>query len=189
MKGFRYRVHVLLVRLVKNSPLRAAYEEGRFSPNMRHVLAVNWFFQHVIGVNRSVPWSIHFTWQVLWPSRIHMGHSVWRYFATSGNLYVNASNGIVIGDDTLIASGVKLVSANHGPAANRETLPAPAIVIGARCWLGANSVVLPGVALGDETTVGAGAVVTRSFPQGHITLVGVPAHPVIRSQKMGEEHG
>lgn len=108
--------------------------------------------------------------------------------AINGNLYVNASNGIVIGDDTLVASGVKLVSANHGPAAGRAALPAPPIVIGARCWLGANSVVLPGARLGDETTVGAGAVVTRSFSQGHMTLVGILAHPAIRSQQAGEEH-
>lgn len=183
------RMRAMLIQLIRHSPLRQAYYEGRLSLDTRRRLAVNWFFQRVIGVNRFAPWSVYFTSQVLNPSKIQMGAGVWRSMALSGGLYVNAFNGICIGDDTLIAPGVKLISANHGPARARAALSEAPIVIGSRCWLGANVVILPGVVLGDETTVGAGAVVTRSFPQGHCTLVGLPARPLIAVSQMktGEE--
>lgn len=49
------------------------------------------------------------------------------------------------------------------------------VVIGEKCWIGMNSVILPGINLGGNTIVAAGAVVTKSFPQGNVVLAGVPA--------------
>ena len=89
--------------------------------------------------------------------------------------YIQAINGIEIGDYTILAPGVGLISANHDPLDIDRHLPAEPIRIGRHCWIGMNAVILPGVQLGDHTTVGAGSVVTRSFPEGHCVVAGNPA--------------
>jgi maltose O-acetyltransferase len=88
---------------------------------------------------------------------------------------VQGINKIYIGDYTIFAPGVKIISANHDKkdyhSHDKSISP---IKIGKNCWLGANSVILPGVELGDNVIVGAGAVVTKSFPD-NVILGGVPA--------------
>jgi acetyltransferase-like isoleucine patch superfamily enzyme len=54
-------------------------------------------------------------------------------------------------------------------------LPGKDVIIGKKCWIGMNSVILPGVCLGDHTIVGAGSVVTKSFPDGNCIIAGNPA--------------
>ena len=51
------------------------------------------------------------------------------------------------------------------------------IVIGKRCWIGTNTVILPGVTLGDNCIVAAGSVVKDSFPNNSV-IAGVPAKMV-----------
>nr|WP_283244199.1 DapH/DapD/GlmU-related protein [Luoshenia tenuis] len=51
-------------------------------------------------------------------------------------------------------------------------------MLGEKCWIGMNSVVLPGVTLGPHTVVGAGAVVTKSFPEGYCVIAGNPARMI-----------
>jgi acetyltransferase-like isoleucine patch superfamily enzyme len=72
---------------------------------------------------------------------------------------------------------VNTLSASDKPRAKEAPrhLPGPPLRLGARCWVGMNSVILPGVELGENTIVGAGAVVTRSFPEGHCVIAGNPA--------------
>jgi acetyltransferase-like isoleucine patch superfamily enzyme len=92
--------------------------------------------------------------------------------------YIQAMNGIVIGEGCEFGPGVGLISANHNPRDLDDHLPAEPIRIGDYCWLGMNAIVLPGVQLGPRTVVGAGAVVTHSFPEGHCVLAGNPARIV-----------
>lgn len=137
----------------------------------------NLFWQRVVGLNRQVPWMVHFTSQVI--GDVQIGHDVWCSFALSGGCYIQGINGVRIGDGTIFAPGVKIISANHDPKFFERSEVAPPLVIGRHCWLGANVVVLPGVVLGDNVIVGAGAVVTKSFP-GNTVLAGVPARVISR---------
>ena len=134
----------------------------------------NFLFQRVLRLNASVPFQVHFTSTVIVGKGIVTGRNVWKSFALSGGCYIQGGNGIYIGDDTLFAPGVKIISANHNTSDLGRWESAEPIRIGSRCWLGANAVILPGVQLGDQVVVGAGAVVTRSFPPGTV-VAGVPA--------------
>jgi carbonic anhydrase/acetyltransferase-like protein (isoleucine patch superfamily) len=143
---------------------------------------VNGIMQRVLRINGAVPWMVHFT---SWAGGdIRIGEGVWKSFALSGGCYIQGGNGIQIGDGTLFAAGVKIISANHDPRQLHKWIEAPPIRIGKRCWIGANAVILPGVELGDDVIVGAGAVVTRSVPSG-TTVAGNPARPLERPPAAG----
>lgn len=138
---------------------------------------VNFLFQRVFRLNSDVPYSVHFTSRIGSAKKIEIGKNVWKSFALSGNCYIQGGNGIIIGDDSIFAPGVKIISANHDLLNLSRWVKAPPVRIGKRCWIGANAVILPSVELGDGVIVGAGAVVTRSFPSG-ATVVGNPARQI-----------
>jgi acetyltransferase-like isoleucine patch superfamily enzyme len=166
----------LIRKALLRSPWRERYLEGFFRIGLSTIM-VNFFVQRVLRINGSVPWQVHFTSKVAAPRNIRIGTGVRKSFAGCGGCYVQGINGIYIGDRTIFAPGVKIISANHdeGDLGGHEACEP--INIGADCWIGANAVILPGVRLGDRCVVGAGAVVTRSFEAGSV-LVGVPARAV-----------
>lgn len=153
---------------------------------------INYLFQRILRLNADVPFQVHFTSTVIFGKGIVLGRNVWKSFALSGGCYIQGGNGIYIGDDTIFAPGVKIISANHDVDNRMAWAEARPIQIGCRCWIGANAVILPRVELGDDCIVGAGAVVSRSFADGHCVIAGVPA-AIIRTippkSPAGEEAG
>ncbi len=141
------------------------------------------FWKWILRQNSRVPWPVHFTSQVICPEKVKLGRCA--FPGDSPHCYIQAINGIEIGDYTNIAPGVGLISANHDPLDNARHLPAPPIRIGAHCWIGINAVILPGVMLGDYTIVGAGAVVTKSFPEGYCVIAGNPARKIRELERVG----
>lgn len=138
-----------------------------------------WVLYHLgrlVGVNSRVPWPVHFTTTVHHPGRVKLGRGT--YPGDSPHCYINAMNGLEVGDYTNLGPGVGLVTGNHDPYDNDRWIKAPPVRLGRYCWIGMNAVVLPGVELGDYTIVGAGAVVTRSFPGGYCVVAGNPARVV-----------
>ena len=88
------------------------------------------------------------------------------------------TEGIVIGDDTRIASNVAIYAFNHGIARDRLVREQPVrsrgIRIGSDVWIGANAGITDGVTIGDHAVVAMGAVVMRSVPEWAI-VAGSPA--------------
>jgi acetyltransferase-like isoleucine patch superfamily enzyme len=138
------------------------------------VLLINWLFQRILRINSDCPWSVHYTSTVIAPERITIGSGVGKSFAVSGGCYIQAVNGVCIGDGTIFSQGVGIISANHNTSDLTQHVTVDSIRIGQHCWLGKNSIILPGVTLGDYCVVGANAVVTRSFGPGTV-LGGIPA--------------
>lgn len=138
---------------------------------------MNIWAKGLLRINADVPWPVHFTSQVIHPERVVRGPGV--YPGDSPHCYIQAFNGIEIGEGTNIAPGVGIVSANHDLLENARPVPAPPIRIGKRCWIGMHAVILPGVNLGENVIVGAGAVVTESFPS-YSVVAGNPARLIRR---------
>jgi acetyltransferase-like isoleucine patch superfamily enzyme len=148
---------------------------------LHQALLLNFIVQRIFRVNSKFVYSLHFTSQIVKPEKLEIGFRGMYSLAVNGGIYIQAINGVKIGENVLIASGVKIISADHQFEANdrKSHQQEKSIEIGNHCWLGANSVILPGVKLGDNVIVGAGSVVTKSFPD-NVIVVGNPAK-VLRS--------
>jgi acetyltransferase-like isoleucine patch superfamily enzyme len=133
----------------------------------------DFFFRRICRQNAGVKWAVHHTSTIHIPEKITRGKNV--YPGDSPGVYINASNGIVIGDYTNIGPNVGIISSNHDFVNNDARVAASPVEIGRFCWLGMGAVILPGVKLADFTIVGAGAIVTKSFPEGYCVLAGNPA--------------
>jgi acetyltransferase-like isoleucine patch superfamily enzyme len=98
---------------------------------------------------------------------------------------LTAAFGIDIGADVAFGPNVFVCDFDHGYEQSGESrLSTPLrskgpIVLGDRCWVGANSCISSGVTLGHDCVVGANSVVTRSFPP-HTVIAGAPARAIRR---------
>jgi len=82
-------------------------------------------------------------------------------------------SGVHIGYQSYVAFGAVILTHDMTRGIYADTK------VGARCFIGAHSILLPGVTIGDGSIVGAGSVVTRDVPPGAI-VAGNPAR-VVRS--------
>jgi acetyltransferase-like isoleucine patch superfamily enzyme len=144
-------------------------------PNVK----VTWPHQVSIGNNCALESNITFKFDGVWqpgPSIQIMN----RVFLGSGCEF-NIREGIIIGNDSNIASGCRFIDHDHGIEDGRLIGSQPsneeAIKLGDDVWLGCNVVVLKGVQIGDGAVVGAGAVVTKSILSKEI-WAGVPARKI-----------
>lgn len=99
---------------------------------------------------------------------------------------LDARGGIFIGNDSVIASHVKLITGSHdidSPSFSADFLP---IHIGHHCWIGTGAIILQGVDIGDGAVVSAGAVVTRDVEPWSV-VGGVPAR-FIRKRTEGLDY-
>lgn len=133
----------------------------------------DFFFRKILRQNARVKWAVHYTSTIHNPENIIAGKNV--FPGDSPGNYIEASNGVFIGDYTNIGPNVGIISANHDLIDNALHIKAPPIRIGKFCWIGMNTVILPSVQLGDFTVVGAGSVVTHDFPNGYQVIAGNPA--------------
>lgn len=137
---------------------------------------IDFIFRKILHQNSGVTWPIHHTSTVHCPQKVHFGKNV--FPGDSPNVYINALNGVFIGDYTNIGPNVSIISANHDFINNDKHICTNSIKIGKFCWLGTHSIILQGVVLGDFTIVGAGAIVTKSFEEGYCVLAGNPAKSI-----------
>lgn len=138
--------------------------------------------QKIIGLDFSTPW----------PKNPNFVLSNWRNisfhvddlnnFQSPGCYFQNFSANITLGRGTYIAPNVGMITANHDFINLDNHIHGQDIILGNKCWVGMNSVILPGVSLGPNTIVGAGSVVTKSFKQGNVVIAGAPAK-IIKSLK------
>ena len=178
-------MRLLLKRLIRKSAVLShwIFDLGIGTKVPIRLLVFNYFVSLVSGKNPGFYLPVHHTSQVVAGSNLTLSGSkrgTFSSLALSGGCYLQAGNGITIGEGTIWGPNVTIISANHGDieTGGAWIVSDKPVSIGKNCWLGANVTVLPGVRLGDNTVVGAGAVVTRSYPAGDTIIVGNPAKPL-----------
>jgi acetyltransferase-like isoleucine patch superfamily enzyme len=129
----------------------------------------------MLGFNRHVPWPVSPFIYISRPGNIFFHPDDLHNFQSFGIYFQNFNGSITIGKGSIIGPNVGIITANHDPNDIDRHLPGKDIVIGDKCWIGMNSVILPGVILGDNTIVGAGSVVNSSYKNGHCIIAGSPA--------------
>lgn len=127
------------------------------------------------GSNKGVPWPVARTSTVIGWQNIFFHPNDLRNFQGVGNYFQAIGAELHLGEGIWIAPGVGFICSNHSVDDPDKRIKGESIIIGKKCWIGMNAVVLPGVILGDNTTVGAGSVVTHSFPKGNCVIAGNPA--------------
>lgn len=80
-------------------------------------------------------------------------------------------SGIHIGPESYVAFGAVILTHDMTRGVYADTR------IGARCFIGAHSIILPGLTIGDGSIVGAGSVVTEDVPPG-VIVAGNPAKTI-----------
>lgn len=171
----------LALRELRNFPaIRKAIEDTK--DTQAPVTLSGWFVQKVLGINREAYWPMHFT------SKVGCAYNILAGIASAPGLspgcYIQGLGKIYIGDYTMIAANVGIISANHDIHDHRKH-SAGEVRLGRYCWIGMNSSILPGTDLGPFTVVGAGSVVNKAFPEGYCVIAGSPAK-VIRKLDSAE---
>ncbi|MDO5851801.1 MAG: sugar O-acetyltransferase [Methanobacteriaceae archaeon] len=140
-------------------------------------------------------------------SNIHIGKGT---FININNVFLDTDT-IEIGEVCLLGPGVNIFAATHPTSTKERVLPVDDLLedenysyidsngnfdksieytftnyqkpvkIGDRCWIGANSIILPGVTIGDNVVIGAGSVVTKDIPS-NVIAAGIPAK-IIKENK------
>jgi hypothetical protein len=131
--------------------------------------------KNILRLNKPMPFPTGLTCLISNPLNIHFHPDDLNNFQSPGTYFQNFNAQIYIGKGSYIAPNVGIITANHDLADLDAHMDGSDVIIGEKCWIGMNSVILPGVELGNRTIVAAGTVVTKSFKQGNIVLGGVPA--------------
>lgn len=131
--------------------------------------------RNILRLAPPMPWPIALTSKINNPKNIIFHADDINIFQSSGLYLQNFKAKIIIGKGCYIAPNVGIITANHSLDDLDLHDNGEDVILGAKCWIGMNSVILPGVILGNNTIVAAGSVVTKSFEMGNIIIGGVPA--------------
>ena len=104
------------------------------------------------------------------------------YFDQNVSLVCCEGTSIRIGDDCMLANGVRLRTSDQHPiyngASERINFPQN-VTVGNHVWIGATCVVMKGVEIGKGSIIGINSMVTKSIPE-NVVAVGSPCR-VIKS--------
>ena len=148
-------------------PIVADWQRDDYVPTAvrnpkRGVLRMSW-----LALRRYLIATRRFYFVRVW--KMNIDPSAW--FSLKVHFDRTHPRGIHIGPDSYVAFGAVLLTHDMTRGIYADTR------VGARCFIGAHSILLPGVTIGDGSIVAAGSVVTRDVAPSSI-VAGNPARTV-----------
>lgn len=134
--------------------------------------------RNILKLDRPLPFPAIAGCNISNTERIHFDIDDLHNFQVRGGYFQNYDADIFIGKGTYIAQNVGIITSNHNYYDLSKKECGKNVIIGDKCWIGMNSVILPGVKIGNRTIIGAGSVVTKSFPEGNCIIAGNPAKKI-----------
>jgi len=188
--GFSKRLFFSSILIFLSIFYKKDYLKGRWFDYNKSIMGYLWglrgiMYQKVLGFNRKVPWPISPLVTLSSYRNIYFDINDLNNFWSPGCYFQNFSGRICIGKGTYIGPNVGLITANHDYHDLDNHRKGEDVIIGRRCWIGMNSVILPGVVLGDNTVVAAGSIVgkNRKYIRGNIMIGGNPAQVLYSLKK------
>lgn len=131
--------------------------------------------KNILRLSSPKPWPTGLTCQITVANNIFFHPDDLNNFQSPGTYFQNFKGCIHIGRGTYIGPNVGIITANHKLNDLNTHEDGQDVIIGEKCWIGMNVVILPGVILGACTVVAAGSIVNKSFPDGNDLIGGNPA--------------
>jgi acetyltransferase-like isoleucine patch superfamily enzyme len=136
----------------------------------------DFIYKDIMGVKMAKTVTIYSCVEFRDPFKITIGEGS----SIGDNVILDGRNEINIGKSVNFSSNVSIWTEQHDhrdPYFRCETQSKSPVIIGDRCWLGPNSIILHSVKIGEGAVVAAGAVVTKDVPPFCI-VGGIPAHVI-----------
>lgn len=177
--GFKLLLYYLFSNSIGLLQYQRKYFQGRWFEKWSSK-GWEWCFkcfwtQFFLGINHGIKWPVNRNVTIAGGANITFDINDLNNFQGFGVYYQCMNENISFGKGCFVANNCGFITANHNLNDLQKHDKGKKIIIGNKCWIGMNSIVLPGVLLGDNTVVGAGSVVTKSFPQGNVVIAGNPA--------------
>lgn len=178
LKNLIKKVIIILSKIIIPIFFDKNYLKGKYFDNS--IIGWKWawrslLFQKILGSNRNIKFPVSHNIIISDSDNLIFDLNDINNFQTFGNYFQNFDAKIIIGSGSYIAPNVGLITSNHDFNNLNIHQKGEDIILGNKCWIGMNSVILPGVKLGSHTIVGAGSIVTKSFEKGHCVIAGNPA--------------
>lgn len=184
MNKIKYFIEYHIFNRINNF-LYPQYYRQKYTYMKPHTLFLKYAIpQKILRINGNIPWPVHFTTEIRAGQNIKKG--ILCDPGDNPNIYIQANNGIEMGNNVGIAAGVALISSNHNHDNHSVHDKCQPIRIGNHVFIGANSVVLPGVQIGDNVVIGAGSIVTKDIPSNSIA-VGNPCKVIKQKNPYSED--
>lgn len=136
----------------------------------------NFVYRKICNLKMAENSVIYFGTEMRDPDNIVIG----RGSVIGDQSILDGRNGIIIGDNVVLASNVRIWTEQHDhrdPWFRCETQEHRSVVIDDRAWIGSHTIILHSVHIGEGAVVAAGAVVTHDVSP-YTIVVGIPAKKV-----------
>lgn len=182
MKSFFIRIIVLIGRILGPIFFKKKYLQGKWFD--LHDPLLGWqgwlwvlqgiWFQKILGFNRHISAPINPSTRLNSLENLHIHSDQLDNLQSPGCYFQNPEAHIKIDLGTIIGPNVCIITRNHNFDDFDSYDSSEPVEIGKKCWIGANSVILPGISIGDNVIIAAGSIVTKSF-SGPCVIGGNPA--------------
>lgn len=149
-----------------------SYYLYRLSFTPSHCLRI-FIYKRVCGMKLGENVVIYYGTEVRNPSKIKIDRGA----VIGDNSILDGRNGILIGEDVVLSSNVKIWTEQHDhrdPWFRCSTQEHRMVQIDKRAWVGSHVIILHSVHVGEGAVVAAGAVVTKDVPP-YTIVGGIPA--------------